>query len=223
MDGNGRWAQKRGLPRLAGHRSGERALCRITEAAARHGIGTLTAYAFSADNWKRPPAEVRALMFLLETHLAREVEVCRAKGVRLSVIGRRDRIPEGARLAIEEAEKLTRHGSRLHLRLAVDYSSRDALVEASKSLGGDSDRARLAAQLDSPDVDLLIRTGGEKRLSDFLLWECAYAELYFTPVLWPDFREEDLTTALADYSSRQRRFGGLIDASHVHAPAEPRA
>lgn len=211
MDGNGRWADRRGLPRFAGHRSGERALRGVTKAASRQGIGTLTVYAFSADNWKRPPAEVRALMFLLETHLAKEMDVCRENGVRLSVIGRRDRIPEGARLAIEEAERITRGGSQLHLRLAVDYSSRDALVEASKCLANDGDRSRFAAELDSPDVDLLIRTGGEKRLSDFLLWECAYAELYFTPVLWPDFNEDDLTEALADYSKRQRRFGGLIE------------
>jgi undecaprenyl diphosphate synthase len=214
MDGNGRWAERRGLPRLAGHRSGERALRRTTVAAARCGVGTLTVYAFSADNWKRPASEVRGLMMLLETHLAKEAAECRANGVRLSVIGRRDRIPEGARLAIQEAERLTQHGSQLHLRLAVDYSSRDALVAASgKCLASDVDRGAFAAHLDSPDVDLLIRTGGEKRLSDFLLWECAYAELYFTPVLWPDFNEDDLRAALSDFQKRQRRFGGLPETS----------
>lgn len=213
MDGNGRWAERRGLPRLAGHRAGERALRRITTAAANHGISTLTAYAFSSDNWKRPPTEVNGLMTLLETHLALELEVCLRNGVRLSMIGRRDRVPEAVQQAMEETERLTRHGSRLHLRLAIDYSSRDALLEASRhaAAGSDArcDRQSFAEQLNSPDVDLLIRTAGEQRLSDFLLWECAYAELYFTRVLWPDFNEDDLESALEEFALRQRRFGGL--------------
>jgi len=218
MDGNGRWAERRGLPRLAGHRAGERALRRITTAAANRGISTLTAYAFSSDNWKRPSSEVAGLMTLLETHLALELEVCLRNGVRLSMIGRRDRVPEAVRRAMDEAERLTQSGNRLHLRLAIDYSSRDALLEASRHAvvnGTPCDRRSFAECLDSPDVDLLIRTAGEQRLSDFLLWECAYAELYFTRVLWPDFNEDDLETALEEFALRQRRFGAL--------PGQPQA
>jgi undecaprenyl diphosphate synthase len=173
------------------------------------GIRTLTVYAFSSDNWKRPAAEVDGLMLLLETHLAREVEVCRRNGVRLSAIGRRDRIPARVRLALEEAEQLTTSQNRLHLRLAIDYSSRDALIAASQRLTGEADRESMATALSSPDVDLLIRTGGEQRLSDFLLWECAYAELFFTGCLWPDFGARELRVALDEFSRRERRFGGL--------------
>src|SRR4051812_9474820 len=175
MDGNGRWAEQRGLPRLAGHRAGERALRRIVEAAPALGIRTLTVYAFSSDNWKRPAGEVDGLMLLLETHLAREVEICLRNGVRLTAIGRRDRIPERTRNAIQEAERLTAAQSRLHLRMAIDYSSRDALLDASRRLTGEANRESMASALGGMDVDLLIRTGGEQRLSDFLLWECAYA------------------------------------------------
>lgn len=217
MDGNGRWAQKRGLPRLAGHRAGERALRRVVEASPELGIRTLTVYAFSSDNWKRPATEVDGLMLLLETHLAREVEVCRRNGVRLSAIGRRDRIPARVRLALEEAEQLTASQNRLHLRLAIDYSSRDALIAASQRLTGEADRESMATALSSPDVDLLIRTGGEQRLSDFLLWECAYAELFFTGCLWPDFGARELRVALDEFSRRERRFGGLA----APAPASP--
>jgi undecaprenyl diphosphate synthase len=209
MDGNGRWAQSRGLPRLAGHRAGERALRLVAQAAPDLGIGTLTAYAFSADNWKRPAAEVSGLMLLLETHLAKQAEVCLRHGVRLSAIGRRDRLPDGARRAIDNIEAVTRDGARLHLRLAIDYSSRDALMNACHKLDGHPDRQSVSASLDSPDVDLLIRTGGEQRLSDFLLWECAYAELLFTQCLWPDFGPRELESAIAEFRRRERRFGGL--------------
>lgn len=209
MDGNGRWAQLRGLPRLAGHRAGERALRLVAQAAPDLGIRTLTAYAFSSDNWKRPPAEVSGLMMLLETHLAKQAEACLRHGVRLSAIGRRDRIPDGARRAIDNVEALTRDGARLHLRLAIDYSSRDALMDACHKLDGHPDRQAVSASLDSPDVDLLIRTGGEQRLSDFLLWECAYAELLFTQCLWPDFGPRELESAVAEFHRRERRFGGL--------------
>ena len=209
MDGNGRWAQRRGLPRLAGHQAGESALRRVVTAAPSLGITTLTAYAFSADNWKRPAAEVNGLFALLEIHLSRQAEACAREGVRLSVIGRRDRIPAGARRAIEEAERFTCGGTRLHVRLAIDYSSRDSLFHAWNAMGVVPDRTCFTERFDSPDVDLLIRTGGEQRLSDFLLWESAYAELYFTPVMWPDFGETDLITALDNFRNRQRRFGAL--------------
>src|SRR5271157_6278798 len=159
MDGNGRWAQRRGLPRLAGHHAGEKALRRVVAAAPSLGISTLTAYAFSADNWKRPAAEVNGLMALLEFHLSRQLEACVREGVRLSVIGRRDRIPASARRAIEQAEQFTCRGSRLHVRLAIDYSSRDSLLRAWKTMGALPDRTCFTDRFDSPDVDLLIRTG----------------------------------------------------------------
>jgi undecaprenyl diphosphate synthase len=213
MDGNGRWAERRGLPRLAGHAEGERALRRIVKAAPDCGIGTLTVYAFSSDNWKRPVAEVNGLMQLLEIHLANSVEVCRAEGVRLSAIGRRDRLPASCLEAIEQAEEQTSTGSRLHLRIAVDYSSRDALVSAWRNATKTWDRAALSSCLNSPDVDLLIRTGGEQRLSDFLLWECAYAELFFTPCLWPDFGPADLRSVMLEFHGRDRRYGGLSPSS----------
>ena len=213
MDGNGRWAERRGLPRLAGHAEGERALRKIVEAAPDCGIRILTVYAFSSDNWKRPVAEVNGLMLLLETHLMKSLDLCRSKGVRLSVIGRRDRIPASCLRAIEKAEEKTSTGSRLHLRIAVDYSSRDALVSAWQQTTKISDRTALSSSLNSPDVDLLIRTGGEQRLSDFLLWECAYAELFFVPCLWPDFGPQELRTIMQEFRRRDRRYGGLSHSS----------
>jgi undecaprenyl diphosphate synthase len=194
MDGNGRWACRRGLPRSAGHRAGARAVRRAVEAAARDpAIGALTLYAFSADNWRRPPDEVAALMRLFERHLAREAPRCAGSGVRVEVIGRRDRLAPSLTAAIAAAEAATRGGTNLHLRIAVDYSGRHAIAS----------RALL------PDVDLLIRTGGERRLSDFLLWESAYAELVFLDVLWPDFAAQHLDAALREFRSRERRFGGI--------------
>lgn len=205
MDGNGRWAAERGLPRTEGHREGAKALRRAVEAAIDRRIEGLTVYAFSADNWKRPRAEVATLMSLFRQYLLKEVEECRREGIRLSVIGRRDRLPEFLIPLIESAERETASGSRLHLRLAVDYSSRDAILEASRHA---RTREEFSAAL-GPDVDLLIRTAGEQRLSDFLLWECAYAEMVFLPVLWPDFDARSLDEALHQYASRERRFGGL--------------
>jgi undecaprenyl diphosphate synthase len=193
MDGNGRWAEARGWPRVAGHRAGVEALRRVAEAAPRLGVGTLTLYAFSADNWKRPVEEVSALMGLFQRYLQTETERCVREGVRVSVIGRRDRLAPAIRGAIESAERLTAGGAKLHLRLAVDYSGRQSIAEGTVG----------------PDVDLLIRTGGEQRLSDFLLWESAYAELYFTTRMWPDFGGEALEEALDWFRRRQRRFGGL--------------
>src|SRR5262245_55289667 len=215
MDGNGRWATRRGLPRHAGHAAGVEALGRVVEAAPDLGIGTLTVYAFSADNWQRPPTEVRALMGLLRRYVDAETRRLAEGGARLTVIGRRDRLPPDIAAAIARAEAATAGGTKLHLRVAVDYSARDAIAEAAAVAArtGDFTREHLAGLLAGEaahrDVDLLIRTGGEKRLSDFLLWECAYAELYFTDRLWPDFGAEDLATAVSAFHGRERRFGGL--------------
>jgi undecaprenyl diphosphate synthase len=215
MDGNGRWATRRGMPRQAGHAAGVEALGRAVEAAPDLGIGTLTVYAFSTDNWQRPTAEVSALMGLLRRYVEKETRRLAEGGARLTVIGRRDRLPPDIAAAIGRAEHTTAAGRKLHLRVAVDYSARDAIVAAAEaaSRGGDFTREAfshaLTGEPDHRDVDLLIRTGGEKRLSDFLLWECAYAELYFTDRLWPDFSAEDLATAVAAFHARERRFGGL--------------
>jgi undecaprenyl diphosphate synthase len=221
MDGNGRWATARGLPRSAGHHAGLRAARRIVEAAVRDGgISTLTLYAFSADNWKRPPSEVGALMALFRRALMTEAKRCLDNGVRLTILGRRDRLPESLRATIANVECDTARGRNLHLRVAVDYSARDAIVRAAARVAAGNQAATLtresfAAMLGAvdhdagaaPEVDLLIRTGGEQRLSDFMLWECAYAELYFSRRLWPDFNEEDLSEALREFASRERRFG----------------
>jgi undecaprenyl diphosphate synthase len=206
MDGNGRWAAERGLPRVAGHRAGADTVRRITEAAPGLGIGVLTLYAFSEDNWSRPRAEVAALFGLLDRYLASETTRCIEQGVRLEAIGRRDRMPDSLVNAIETAERATHSGTNLRLRLALDYSSRTALVDAVAK--GAVTRDSLSAAL-GPDVDLLIRTSGEQRLSDFLLWECAYAEFLFTPRQWPDFSRDDLAQAIADFRRRDRRFGAL--------------
>jgi undecaprenyl diphosphate synthase len=213
MDGNGRWASTRGLPRVAGHKSGAEALRRTVEAAPDLGIGTLTVYAFSSDNWRRPQPEVAALMKMFHTYLRREQARCIDKGVRVSVIGRRDRLPRLLLPVIDECESETAQGQRLHLRLAVDYSSRDAILAAVQSLKGRATRESLSKTLGEQDVDLLIRTGGEQRLSDFMLWECAYAELVFTPVMWPEFGASDLAAAVGEFHSRERRFGAVPSAA----------
>jgi undecaprenyl diphosphate synthase len=218
MDGNGRWAQAHGLPRLEGHLLGVEALRRTVEAAPAHGVATLSAYAFSADNWKRPRAEVDGLLTLFRSYVSCERRALARAGVRLSVIGRRDRLGQALVDDIEATEEATASCTRLHLRLAIDYSARDAIVNAAaaaSSIDGPITRQRLAARVgsgcgrivDGPDVDLLIRTGGEQRLSDFLLWECAYAELWFTKTMWPDFSANDLTRAIEDFKARDRRFG----------------
>lgn len=214
MDGNGRWATQRGLPRSAGHRMGVEAIRRTAEAAPDLGIGTLTLFAFASDNWKRPQTEVIGLMRLLKAYLRSETGRLARTGTRLTVFGRRDRLPAGIPEAIERAEAATATGTKLSLRIAVDYSSRDAIVAAAARLGPEASRAdldqALRAEVGGPgDVDLLIRTGGEKRLSDFLLWEAAYAELHFTDRMWPDFGEADLAAAVHDFTGRDRRFGGL--------------
>ena len=219
MDGNGRWAAARGWPRTAGHRAGADALRRTMEAAPGFGIRVLTLYAFSSDNWKRPVTEVATLMALFQTYLFKETARCIDNGIRVSVIGRRDRLSLALCAAIEATENATARGDKLHVRVAVDYSSREAIVDAAirlrnaqeitresfaHALAGDHKGCGMAA-----DVDLLIRTGGDQRLSDFLLWECAYAELYFTPVMWPEFGAAELEAAVSEYYRRDRRFGGL--------------
>jgi len=235
MDGNGRWALARGRSRMAGHEAGAEAVRRTVEAAPDLGISVLTLFAFSSDNWKRPPAEVGALMRLLRSFLGREARRCAERGVRIAVIGRRDRLPGGLVKAIEAAEAATAGAGAFLLRIAVDYSARDAILRAAHRIGNAHDIgrqgeppsrelfARLLADphdhLPVPDVDLLIRTGGEQRLSDFLLWECAYAELVFTQRMWPDFAADDLAVAVAEFHARERRFGTVPAVPAV--PARP--
>lgn len=218
LDGNGRWATARGMERSAGHRAGVEAVRRIVEAAPGFGISTLTLYAFSVDNWQRPPAETASLFGLLESYLRLEAARLAGNGIRLSVIGRRDRMPLPALAAVRLAERATTACRRLHLRIAIDYSARDAILRAAaRAAGRPLSRERFGRLLGAadhspaaaPDVDLLIRTGGEQRLSDFLLWESAYAELLFTPVPWPDFSASHLADAIEEFGRRGRRFGAL--------------
>jgi undecaprenyl diphosphate synthase len=223
MDGNGRWAHARNLERPAGHRAGAQVVDAIVRAALAAGVDVLTLYAFSADNWSRPHPEVEALLALLQCYLATQTDHALAHSIRLNVIGRRDRLAGSLKRQIEHSERLTAGCSRLHLRIAVDYSSRHSLLEAARRLAatpaveaeqflhllGAVDHSQPAA----PAVDLLIRTGGERRLSDFLLWECAYAELLFVECPWPDFDAAAFTAALGEYAHRQRRFGRIAPSS----------
>ncbi len=230
MDGNGRWAEARGLPRAEGHRAGVDAVRRVVRAAPASGVTTLTLYAFSSDNWKRPRAEVTALMGLFGLGLRREVPELKASGVRLSAIGRRDRLPGTIRSALARAEWETRHGTRLHLRLALDYSSRDAICRAVTDLASGArassrvtpeasgvtredmeaalGRALHPDGVDACPVDLFVRTSGERRLSDFLLWELAYAELLFLDLPWPDVTGDTLADAVADFRSSPEALRG---------------
>ncbi len=221
MDGNGRWAQARGLPRVAGHRAGADNVRRIVKAAPGLGIGTLTLYAFSTDNWQRPQPEVSTLMRLLHEYLLTETARYAAHGIRVSVIGRRDRLTCPLREAIEAAETDTANGAALHLRLAVDYSAREAIFRAAclfykvTEVSRES-FTRVLGEVNhdgAGDVDLLVRTGGEQRLSDFLLWESAYAELVFSERMWPEFTSEDLAAAVAEFRARERRFGRIPNAA----------
>lgn len=219
-DGNGRWATSRGLPRSAGHRAGAETARRIIQAAPRLGIHTLTLFALSSANWKRPAAEVHGILRLLHEYLLVETSHCVQEGVRLSVIGRRDRIPATLRQAVVDSEAATAAGTRLHLRLAVDYSARESIFHAAckfykvTELSPDSFSNVLAEihRGGSTEVDLMIRTGGEQRLSDFLLWECAFAEFVFLQKRWPDFTVGDLEGAVQEFESRQRTRGALPDA-----------
>jgi undecaprenyl diphosphate synthase len=220
MDGNGRWAVRRGLPRVAGHRVGIAAVRRVVERALDAGIARLTLYAFSSDNWRRPAAEVHSIFWLLRAFLRLEAERLRKRGVRFQAIGRRDRLSKPVLKEIHKAESLTALENRLYLCVAIDYSSRDTIARAAagvsavlsseQSMSPDAVRSIVDQALTATggEVDLLIRTGGEKRLSDFLLWESAYAELLFTDRMWPDFSEADLDLALEEFHRRERRFGG---------------
>lgn len=225
MDGNGRWATRRGLSRLRGHEAGVEAIRRVVEAAPEQGVGTLTLYAFSSDNWRRPRAEVTALMGLLRFYLANEIEALVRNGVRLTVIGRRDRLPDGMATAIARAEAATANGDTLHLRIAIDYSARDAILNAAARAAGIANLTRetfsefITGEANLRDVDLIVRTSGEKRLSDFLLWEGAYAELHFTERMWPEFEADDLAEALSSFHRRERRFGGLQSIAPQDVPS----
>lgn len=211
MDGNGRWAAKRGRPRWMGHARGAQTARELVAHCARLGVQHLTLYAFSSDNWKRPREEVGFLMELFASHLDRQLAELLAHDIRLSIIGRRDRLPAALVAKMEEAEARTAHGSRLHLRVAIDYSSKAALQDAFARVN--AGEGEWPADPLLPNVDLLLRTGGERRLSDFLLWECAYAELAFLDALFPDLTTAELDAVFADFASRDRRFGGLNTGS----------
>jgi undecaprenyl diphosphate synthase len=220
MDGNGRWAQARDLPRPAGHQAGMAAVRTVVEAGLEAGVGTLTLFAFSQENWQRPAEEIEALMALLEEYIARESAELRERGVRVRILGDLDRLTPGARGAVDRLMDETRSGQRLTLNLCISYGARAELTRAARLLAEevaagrlrpeDIDEEAMAARLytaPAPDPDLLIRTSGEFRLSNFLLWQVAYAEFYVTPVLWPDFGRHDLFQAIRDYQRRNRRFG----------------
>jgi undecaprenyl diphosphate synthase len=228
MDGNGRWATRRGLPRVAGHRAGVASVRRVAERSLDLGIARLTLYAFSSDNWRRPASEVQGIFWLLRAFLRLETERLRRRGVRLQVIGRRDRLPKAVLCEIEKAESITATGSSLSLCVAIDYSARDAITRAAIEVNAFlSNKKPSSPDLFQPllvqaltkeggEVDLLIRTGGEKRLSDFLLWESAYAELLFTDRMWPDFDIADFDTALDEFNRREQRFG-KVPATNMHS------
>jgi len=219
MDGNGRWASRRGLPRSAGHRAGAKTVNSIVEAAARDDVKVLSLYAFSAANWQRPKTEVAALFSLLRRYLLSQTERCLEQSIRLNFVGRRDRLSPTLLALIERSERATAQCSRMLLRIAVDYSAQYSLMETCRRLRvePDLDRNRFAQVLSEvdnsvdvvPAVDLMIRTGGEQRLSDFLLWECAYAELFFSDILWPDFDASAFAVALRDFAARDRRYGRI--------------
>ncbi|ADG06241.1 undecaprenyl diphosphate synthase [Kyrpidia tusciae DSM 2912] len=232
MDGNGRWAHRRGLPRVAGHRAGMKAVKEVTRAADEIGIQVLTLYAFSTENWKRPPEEVDYLMRLPQEFLDRELQELDEHGVRVRLIGETDGLPPHTLRAVEAAMGRTRNNTGLILNFALNYGARAELVNAVRSIARrvqdgelgpeDVDEATISAALqtrDLPDPDLLIRTSGELRISNFLLWQIAYSELWFTEVLWPDFTREHLFEAVRAYQSRKRRFGGVgsLPPSDVHS------
>jgi len=220
MDGNGRWASERGLPRWMGHREGMKAVRAAVEAAVEVGCGHLTLYAFSRENWARSDAEVSALMRLLCEYVEREKADLRARGVRVRVFGELERLGAAARQAVDDLERTTAEGRALQVNLAISYGAREEILQAVRRLSeqcgrgeiepADITEERFAGELWTagwPDPDLLIRTSGEQRISNFLLWQIAYAEIYVTPLLWPDFRHADLFAAILDYQSRERRFG----------------
>jgi undecaprenyl diphosphate synthase len=223
MDGNGRWAAARGLPRAEGHRRGVEALRRTVRAAGDLGIGWLTIYSFSAENWTRPPAEVRELMMmLLRRFIRNDLADLHRNGVRVRVIGEREDLESDIRRLLDEAEELTKENEKLVLVVAFNYGSRQEIARASRRMAaavaagelalGAVTAEKLASYLDAPDLpdpDLIIRTSGEQRLSNFLLWQAAYSELVFVPAYWPDFDHATLAEAITEYRRRERRFGGL--------------
>lgn len=219
MDGNGRWAKKRNLPRVEGHREGAESVREAVETCARLGIKFLTLYAFSKENWKRPKKEVATLWRLLEDYLRKEDKVLRENQFRLKVIGQRDMIPASVRKQLERIEETTKNYSRLTVVLALNYGGRAEIVDAIQNIFKDKnfdirtlDEEKFSRYLytaDLPDPDLLIRTSGELRVSNFLLWQIAYSEIWITPTLWPEFRKKQLLQALVDYQNRERRFGDI--------------
>jgi undecaprenyl diphosphate synthase len=223
MDGNGRWAKARGLPRTDGHRAGEDAVARAVDAALELGIRNLTLYAFSTENWRRPPSEVRFLLNDTERFVRRRRDEFHAKGVRMRWIGRRERrIPKRIQQQIDESVEMTRANKKMTLTVAFNYGSRAEIADAARALAVESKAGRLDPNRvtdktlakflydpELPDVDLMIRTSGEQRISNYMLWQAAYAELVFLPVLWPDFSREDLFEAVREYQKRGRRFGGV--------------
>jgi undecaprenyl diphosphate synthase len=220
MDGNGRWAKKRHLPRIAGHRAGIRAVRQAVEACARLGVPYLTLYAFSVENWKRPHTEISLLMSLLREYLKKEIAELNKQNIRLGVIGRISELPKAVQRDLENALEKTRQNTGLHLTLALNYGARSELVDAVREIMANSrnnglatiDETTLSSHLYTrgvPDPDLLIRTSGELRLSNFLLWQAAYSEIWVTDTLWPDFTQKDLFQAIIDYQRRERRYGGL--------------
>ena len=222
MDGNGRWAVQRGLPRIEGHRRGVDSVRRITEHCARLGVEQLTLYCLSSENWRRPAHELELLMQLLEQYLIEERPLLTRERIRLSMIGRREGLPASTLEELDRTVALTAGNDGLHLCLAINYGSRAEIVDAARALAQDAreglidplqiDESAVAARLDTagmPDPDLLIRTAGEMRVSNFLLWQISYAELWVTDVCWPEFAEPHLDAAIASFASRERRFGGL--------------
>ena len=225
MDGNGRWAKARGLPRAAGHRQGAEAVKRTIKAAIEFGVPYLTLFSFSSENWNRPASEVEDLMALLRRYLQSEIAELHKQGIRLRVIGERDRLAEDVVQMIEEAEATTRDNRRLGLTMAISYGGRQEIVAAARQLAGlaaegklvpeQIDESVLASRLMTPgipDPDLLIRTSGEKRISNFLLWQCAYSELVFVDTLWPEFSADDLAAAIEEFRHRERRYGAAVES-----------
>ena len=221
MDGNGRWAKKRGLPRTFGHREGVKALKRVVESAPDHGVGILTVFGFSTENWRRPVAEVSELMNLLKSYVESDLDRLHREGVRVRILGRRTGLKPDILEIIERAERRTAHNSRFLLQVAFNYGGQGDLVDAARKFAEAVERGEArAADLDeamfgsylsttgAPAPDLIVRTSGERRLSNFLLWECAYAELVFQDIYWPDYGPEHLESAIAEYAARERRYGG---------------
>ena len=222
LDGNGRWAKKRGLPRTAGHVQGARNVEDMCEWVWNHGVEYFTVYAFSTENWSRPPEEVKTLMKILRDYMKGSIKRANANNMRVRIIGDRTALDEDIRVSIEKLEEATSANTGLKFTIAINYGSRDEILRAVKKLAADVEagkrqsdaitEADIAAALDTagyPDPDLLIRTSGEQRISNFLLWQCAYSEFYFAEVNWPDFKEKELEAALESYASRERRYGGI--------------